>query len=614
MLNIKIIALLLICTTSHVLAFYSPNDPQFYKNVEILRQTTPAALAEYSEPMRNYAQGMKDFYGLGVEVNKKRGIEHFEKAAQENLTIAQSTLGEIYSTGLGITPDLHKAFHWLKKAVDADKSDDFALALLFTKPFKPLSNLNLNEVPEWRKFIENRDYQNKLRNRARQGNSEAKFALAILLMRGTEFFPKNSVAGLKLLTQAADQGHVLAQHMMSFIYQTGQEVPQNIPLALEYLKKSAQYSVIARYDYAVMLNRSNTPYTDIPEAIKLFKQLREMKFARACTQLAVLASLGINDQGLPMDPDYDKSFKLYEEAVNLGDNFALYDVASMYKQGLGTRANPEMAANLYKKIMRLNDPHLSLAKALMYEYGLGVAKNIEEAKKLYKQAAPLYPYAEIRFEELVNQEFALEQSTKKTKGKKKAETEPETPRAHQAGSSSSHAALADIDIAGEKLKAVLNNALHYEDKSIITDIDTHNNTITIKNPCDNSAVTITADRLKPITQQDLNSLIKFTYDDRVKKWFGPENQLRALYTQDQIARHSFAQRVDQIMQLYGRKAYFVKSDGTITTNIVLDAKIIGEKGNQLSGQLQYAFNKDVYHRFLHPNPNTQPNYPKAIAQ
>ena len=79
-------------------------------------------------------------------------------------------------------------------------------------------------------------------------------------------------------------------------------------------------------------------------------------------------------------------------------------------------------------------------------------------------------------------------------------------------------------------------------------------TITIENPSDQSTVVLPDIQIKRvITKTDSETLKHYSYDQRVQAWFSHETAARA----DTTLRHAFAQRVDEILQLFGQKALFI---------------------------------------------------------
>ncbi len=127
---------------------------------------------------------------------------------------------------------------------------------------------------------------------------------------------------------------------------------------------------------------------------------------------------------------------------------------------------------------------------------------------------------------------------------------------------------------------------------------------------------IELEKMPAITDKMLDDLQKFTYQKRVRDWFSEKDRLleQKMTLTDSIVRHTFPEKVDQIVQLYGKKYYFKTDKGTIK-NYALFGKIIAADGTHYDGTFEHAFSDNsenvVYHRFLHPRSRIQQNYSKA---
>ncbi len=292
------------------------------------------------------------------------------------------------------------------------------------------------------------------------------------------------------------------------------------------------------------------------------------------------------------------------------------------------KKNTAQAKKLFNEILNSKSPNALVFKALMYETGSGVEKNLMRAKTYYETctqtAIDLFATMglsritkKIAEQELLSRTLLEEETAKASSTQSKEKSAIAPSRTHTLQDVSEKAVLfgqesttqsreTDFTSTEEVLKNELNQALSYDDGSIITEISTKKDKIVIKNPLDDSMVTILTDKQEPITTQHLKTLKTFTYDDRVKKWFLTVQELRET-TREKRERHSFAQRVDEIVQLIGKDAIFFKQDGTLEENKVLDGFITTKDGRMLKGRFEYALyddqkaNQVLYHRFLHPH-------------
>jgi hypothetical protein len=81
--------------------------------------------------------------GEGVEVDKKKAVEWYTKAAEQGNINAQYNLGLMYRDGEGVEQNLDKAVEWLQKAADASHPEaQAALDELYQEPAEDESTEN----------------------------------------------------------------------------------------------------------------------------------------------------------------------------------------------------------------------------------------------------------------------------------------------------------------------------------------------------------------------------------------------------------------------------------------------------------------------------------------
>jgi len=485
-----------------------------------------------------------------------------------------------------------------------------------------------------------------LKRAADQGDATAAYHLATMYVKGV-MIEKNLSIAFKYATIAANKEHPDALFLLGKMYRRGEGVAQDIRKGFDYMLEAAKRNLAAaQYDLGAMFVNGFQVTRDFHEGLVWIKKSANQGYGDALAILGIFAREGLDDYGYAIDPDYKKAFDFFKESAEKGSWAGKYNLAQFYQSGLTGENNVAKANEFFGEILKSNDEGSFIFKALMYEAGIGTHKDLIEAKKYYEKSTDPADFLSKRGLARVNEKL-LKQAEKKrlekeqaeavsssvSKGKEKTVEEvPEkkvqsskTKKAREkrkawakATTSTSKAAeepeseeepeaIKDIDIAGEVLKRELNAKFTYGDKSFISEVDTGNNKIVIKNPYDTSVVTIDAYHNGPITQKELKSLKKFIYDDRVRAWFGSKAELLKKYTEEQIERHRFAERVDEVVQLYGTKAVFMKQDGTLEKNRILIGDIKTQDNRVLKGTIEFAYYKDkhkgnvVYHRFLHPH-------------
>ncbi len=602
-LPILCIILLPIIASITLHGMVSFSSPDYYKQLQFLATLSPEQIQRIYRNDSLYILGLKLFTApTEDQKDRESGFEKIAQAAQNGSLKAQRTLAMIYYLGQGGIPKSNKmAFEWFRKAADQD--DGYSLMKIFYLPFTTKGKKIFDEVPEWEDFIKNSKNQDHLKTLSKNNDPDGQFGYANLLLFG-DLFDKNVDNAVKLLKKAALKENIFASEMLGRCYKNGIGVEKDSEKALELFKKTALFLQDARFNLAMMYIEPQKPYTNMDEGKKILEGLCAKLDGASCTQITLLEISSKNSE-----PDYYKAFQKFQDAYSYGDDMALYFMAALADEGFGPTEDPHLGQELYQKILDSKNKSLNFAKGLIYELGLleSKGKDIATAKEYYTNDDSEISKDRLRdiAQEELEKEFSIDvkKLKKKKKGKSKAEAEDisgPTPYAEEQGSSSGQETLpeTDIDIAGEKLKNILNST-PFEDKSYISDFDTEQKVVTIVNPYNNSKIMIQLKIIKPVTPKKLAQLKPYNYAPRVREWFQPKN-LRDKNL-EQIERHRFAQRVDQIVQLYGKLAYF-PTGGTFIKNTILPGQITLADGTTLAGKFEFTVNEkgELYHRFLHP--------------
>ena len=80
------------------------------------------------------------------------------------------------------------------------------------------------------------------------------------------------------------------------------------------------------------------------------------------------------------------AFKQWLALANKGHPDAQFNVAIMYRQGIGVKNNNKESIKWYKKAANAGNPKAQNNLGFMYEYGLGVQRSIKKARSWYKKA------------------------------------------------------------------------------------------------------------------------------------------------------------------------------------------------------------------------------------
>jgi TPR repeat protein len=73
--------------------------------------------------LSQYNLGMMYLLGQGVETSDLQAAQLFQRAADQNLPVAQRQLGSQYESGRGVAQDLVEAYRWYARAATGGNQD-----------------------------------------------------------------------------------------------------------------------------------------------------------------------------------------------------------------------------------------------------------------------------------------------------------------------------------------------------------------------------------------------------------------------------------------------------------------------------------------------------------
>ncbi len=159
------------------------------------------------------------------------------------------------------------------------------------------------------------------------------------------FEAENYAAALKLLTKAAERGHLRAQNLLGRMYDEGRGIPADKAEALRwYLKAAEQGYDAAQYKCAVCYKEGRGTAADPAKAFYWFGRAAGRGRADAQNQLGLCYG---NGQGT--EKDYEKALYWFEKAAQQGYSGAQYNCGGFYQRGLGVEADEDIALDWYQK-------------------------------------------------------------------------------------------------------------------------------------------------------------------------------------------------------------------------------------------------------------------------
>ncbi|GES98810.1 kinase-like domain-containing protein [Rhizophagus clarus] len=173
-------------------------------------------------------------------------------------------------------------------------------------------------------------------------------------------------------------------YLLGYLYYHGIMTCTNMQKTFELYEKAANLgNNMAQYDLALMYKEGKVVNKNFDKAFELFKKSAEKN-------LSGINMLGYcYENGIGTDINEQEAFELYEEAANLGNNIAQFNLALMYKEGKYVTKNVDKAFELFKKSAEGDDLNGIFMLGYCYENGIGTNVNLRNAFELYEKAANL---------------------------------------------------------------------------------------------------------------------------------------------------------------------------------------------------------------------------------
>lgn len=256
--------------------------------------------------------------GKGTERDDKKAFHWFERAAENGSDSALAQLGIMYYKGSGILADKSKAASLFLKA--AEKNNSYA-------------QYRLGYMYLYGKGLEkNGELANQwLSKAADQNETGAIFELGKQYWYGMGI-PVNPGKAIVLLQKAGNDGHVIAQRILGYIYADGgpeKGVPLDFEKAVHWFEKAArQNDALGKMGLGLLtLTGKGTPKNE-EEGIRLLTQSANMNYPSA---MELLGDFYREEKG-----DKKEAEKWYRRAAETGDKTV---IESMKKKGIYP-ANP----------------------------------------------------------------------------------------------------------------------------------------------------------------------------------------------------------------------------------------------------------------------------------
>lgn len=304
-------------TAANINVAFAADGLDAYREGHYIKAAQALTQDKNNDPIVNYYLGRMRLYGYGQLKNNTLAIRHFEQAAEKGYLPAQQIMARY---ALLEQKDPESALYWFKKSAAADDVNAqmyCAAAYLFGVGTK-----------------KNSDVANKyFIAAARNGNDVAQVALAENFL-GTRQ-AANKKLGLIWLNKAIERNNPKAQVLMSQLYMQGSLMPRDVAKAKEY----AELAIKQNYAPAlVQMGKIAVAENDYAAAKNWYTKASNAQYAPAEMELS---SLYFNPK--VAFHDEKEGFLWMLKAAQNGSIDAQYELADLYKKGLGTEQSDSLA-------------------------------------------------------------------------------------------------------------------------------------------------------------------------------------------------------------------------------------------------------------------------------
>ena len=290
------------------------------------------ALAEKGNPSAQVMMGWFSHFGIGVPQDSPTAAKWYQKAAEQNFSVGQSTFGFMYAKGDGVPKNSVEAIKWFRKA-------------------------------------------------AEQNNAMAQMNFGFMYLNG-DGVSKDLVEGIKWIRKAAEQNHPMAQRNLGYYYDSGEGVTRDFVEAVKWYRKAAeQNEAMAQGNLGWMYANGNGVSKDPGEAVKWYLKAAERNNAMAQNNLGAMY---VGGEGVPKNPA--EAVGWYRKSAERNYATAQNNLGEMYLIGEGASNDPAEAFKWFRKAADQDDIKGEINLANCYKNGSGVTKDLQEAARLYRKA------------------------------------------------------------------------------------------------------------------------------------------------------------------------------------------------------------------------------------
>lgn len=291
----------------------------------------------------------------------------------------------------------------------------YLLEMLFNETlFFPNSNEEYMYNLYWKiKYI--REHVHKLKDRedvqyviknANEGEMYAMFNLAVCYHNGWGGFDKDYKKAFEWFTKSAELGHPDSIYDIGNMYYRQRGLQKDFEKAFEFFEKAANMNFIEGYNgLGQMYYNAQVPIKDgqYDSETHLLKNFYPANYKKAFECFKTAADVGYSYSIFNLGkgyfeghfskdgkPDYNKAIKWYSKAVEVGNKDAEFNLGWIYLNGIGgVKKAPFQAFELFLKSAAQKLPKAIYQVAIMLRDGVGTERNYSRAAHYYRRAIDL---------------------------------------------------------------------------------------------------------------------------------------------------------------------------------------------------------------------------------
>ncbi len=248
------------------------------------------------------------------------------------------------------------------------------------QPTNPAAQVRLGNT-----YLDQKDYASAMtwfRKAAEQGNVVGQNNIGWLYQNGWGV-QQNYAEAVTWYRKAADQGYATAQGNLGWLYQKGFGIKQDYVEAMTWYRKAANQADAESEDNIGWLYEKGFGVgQDLAEAMSWYRKAADKGNASAQRNLGVLY-----EKGRGVKQDYAEAMTWYREAASHGNADAQNNIGMLYETGLGVERNYASAMAWFYLAADQGNAKAQGNIGWLCENGFGVEQDYAKAMTWYRKAA-----------------------------------------------------------------------------------------------------------------------------------------------------------------------------------------------------------------------------------